>query len=269
MQDPPIWPDDQRPRSPQQGSGSWGPPPPPPRPDPRDYPQPSEPYYPPTEPYYPPADPRYPAPDPHYGQAPGGYPPQQPAYTGYGQGGYPPQAYPPQGPRYTPPAAPVPPPERVQRERSRDRGHRGGWSLPVEHIVLAAGIMGMFLSLSQPWGVDASGHPILLSAYGYKAAYYSIGGLTVLGGLLVLLNRRMGCLAFAGCLTLFLVPLIVAASVGGIEILTQLHVIPHLTSANIKGENRGFFLWWGGLAVTVVGLLFEVITHRRKGLIGI
>ncbi len=158
---------------------------------------------------------------------------------------------------------------RPVREAAHRQRHAFGWSLPIEHIVLAAGIVGMFLALTQPWGVDAHGNTIYLSALTYRAGYYTIGGLAVLGGLLALLNRRMGCLAMIGCLGLFVIPIVVAATVGGIEVFTQLHVVPHLTSANVQGANRGFFLWWGGLAVTIVGLLFEVITHRRKGLLGI
>jgi len=161
-------------------------------------------------------------------------------------------------------AAPHEAPRREQHRRSHI-----GFSLPIEHIVLGAGIVGMFLALSQPWGVDAQGHAIFLPSIAYRAAYYAVGGLTVLSGLLVLLNRRMGCLAMIGCLGLFIIPLAVAATLGGIEVLTQLHVVPHLTPANVKVTNRGFFLWWGGLAVTIVGLLFELITHRKKGLIGI
>jgi hypothetical protein len=159
----------------------------------------------------------------------------------------------------------------ASQEAPRREQHRRhiGFSLPIEHIVLGAGIVGMFLALSQPWGVDAQGHAIFLPSIAYRAAYYTVGGLTVLSGLLVLLNRRMGCLAMIGCLGLFIIPLAVAATLGGIEVLTQMHVVPHLTPANVKVTNRGFFLWWGGLAVTIVGLLFEVITHRKKGLIGI
>ena len=201
--------------------------------------------------------------------------------SSYQRGNYPPT--PPQSPygapsNYGPPPAwnmpaPVAPLPTAATERTtprhREPPHRLGWSLPIEHIVLAAGLVGMFLALSQPWGSDVHGNAIYLGSIAYRAAYYTLGGLTVLGGLLVLLNRRMGCLAFAGCLMLFMIPIVVAASVGGIETLTQLHVIPHLTPENVKITNRGFFLWWGGLGVTIIGLLFEVITHRRKGLIGI
>jgi hypothetical protein len=162
-----------------------------------------------------------------------------------------------------------PAPQRAAREAPRHQRHVFGWSLPIEHIVLAAGIVGMFLALTQPWGADAHGNALYLSAITYRAGYYAIGGLAVLGGLLALLNRRMGCLALLGCLGLFALPIVLAATVGGIEVFTQLHVVPHLTTANVQGTNRGFFLWWGGLAVTIAGLFFEVITHRRKGLLGI
>ncbi|MBF6592726.1 MAG: hypothetical protein IVW57_19620 [Ktedonobacterales bacterium] len=259
MSNPPIWPDDdERRRATPPGAGSWGPPPPPQRPA-RDYP-------PPAEPFYPPAGPRYP--EPNYPTEPQRHPTGQPAYGGYPGQGYAPQQYPPQGyaPRQPMYAQPAPQPERGHEHLQR---HRFGWSLPVEHLVLAAGIVAMFLALTQPWGVDATGRPILLSDLSYQVAYYTIGALTVLSGLLVLLNRRMGCLAFAGCLALFVIPLLVAASIGGFEILTSLRVIPQLTPDAVKATNRGFFLWWGGLAVMVVGLLFEIITHRRKGIIGI
>jgi hypothetical protein len=122
----------------------------------------------------------------------------------------------------------------------------------------------MFLALSQPWGSDAQGHAIYLSPIAHQAAYYTLAGMSILGGLLVLLRQRLGCLFFVGCLGLFAIPLLVAATLGGIEVLTQLHVVPHITPENVKMTNRGFFLWWGGLAVTLVGLLFEVLTHRRK-----
>jgi hypothetical protein len=151
----------------------------------------------------------------------------------------------------------------------RARRHVFGWSLPIEHIVLAAGIVGMFLSLTQPWGTDATGKRIMLMPPASQAAYYVLIALAALGGLLVLLNRRMGCLAMIGCLGLLAVPILAAATIGGIEVFTQLHVIPHITPANVKVTNRGFFLWWGGLAVTLVGVLFEIITHRKRGLLGI
>jgi hypothetical protein len=150
-----------------------------------------------------------------------------------------------------------------------DHKLRLGWSLPIEHLTLAAGIFAMYLALTQPWGVAPDGTAIMLTPGAYQAAVYTTGALTVLGGLLVLLNKRMGCLALVGCLTLFAIPILVAATLGGIEVFTQLHVVPHLSPTNVKVTNRGFFLWWGGLAVTLIGLLFEVVTHRRKGIIGI
>jgi hypothetical protein len=155
------------------------------------------------------------------------------------------------------------------RRQTRPRRHVFGWSLPIEHIVLAAGVVGMFLSLTQPWGTDATGKRIMLMPPASQAAYYVLIALAVLGGLLALLNRRMGCLAMIGCLGLLAVPILAAATIGGIEVFTQLHVIPHITPTNVKLTNRGFFLWWGGLAVTLVGVLFEIITHRRRGLLGI
>lgn len=162
-------------------------------------------------------------------------------------------------------------PAREPRREARPhaRRHVFGWSLPIEHIVLAAGIVGMFLSLTQPWGTDAAGHRITLMPPASQAAYYVLIALAALGGLLALLNRRMGCLAMIGCLGLLAIPILAAATIGGIEVFTQLHVIPHITSTNVKVTNRGFFLWWGGLGVTLVGILFEIITHRKRGLLGI
>ena len=117
--------------------------------------------------------------------------------------------------------------------------------------------------------MDAHGQRILLEGVPRQAALYATLGLTGLGAALVLLNKRMGCFALIGCLGLFVVPLLVAATVGGFTVLTQLHVIPHIALNNVQANNLGFFLWWGGMAVTLVGLLLQVITHRRKGLIGI
>ncbi len=256
-----------------------------------------------TRPAY---DPRYPppGPDPSGGAGYGGLPPLDPApgygpppygaprndpAPGYGpppidpyQRGYDrpydvedatrPQVVP--GQRIRPPTWQVPePPPAYERSRQPARRaehrHAFGWSLPIEHIVLAVGIVAMLLALSQPWGIDGQGHNITLSALATRIGTYTVGVLAVLGGLLVLLNKRMGCLALIGCLGLFLIPLFLAAGIGGFEILTQLHVIPHLTPANVKFTNRGFFLWWGGMAVLLIGLLLQLVTHRRKGLIGI
>ncbi len=159
---------------------------------------------------------------------------------------------------------------RAPRERATPaRRGRGGWSLPIEHIVLAAGVLAMYLALSQPWGMDPQGKRVFLEGIPRQAALYATLGLTGLGAALVLLNKRMGCFALLGCLGLFVIPLLVAATVGGFTVLTQLHVIPHIAIDNIQANNRGFFLWWGGMAVTLVGLALQVITHRRKGLIGI
>jgi hypothetical protein len=211
--------------------------------------------------------PRRPPPDP-YGPTTA-YPqwrePRQPPETPQSRGTMPPW------PASLPEQSAPTPPEYAAPSRTRPREHRKstGWSLPIEHIVLGMGIVGMLLALSQPWGVDARGHLILLSATSRQIAGYTVGGFAVLGGLLALLNRRMGCLAMIGCLGLFIIPILAAAAIGGFEILTQVHVIPHLTPAGVHQTNRGFFLWWGGLAVTLAGLLLEVVTHRRKSGLGI
>ncbi len=253
--------------------------------------------YPPPDPYqrggYPPQNPQqggYPPPDPYQR---GGYPPQNPNYGG-NQGYYPPTE--PFNPPVVPPsqgwAAPQRPiarprPQRwpepgqpsaryapaqrvvVTHERARRR-HAFGWSLPIEHIVLAAGLVMLALALTQPWGVDARGNEITLTPTTTTIATYAIGASVVLGALLVLLNKRMGCMALIGCLGLFLVPLIVAAGIGGFVAFTNLPAMPHhLSPQNIQATNRGFYLWWGGLAVVLAGLFLQVITHKRKGLLGI
>ena len=156
-----------------------------------------------------------------------------------------------------------------ERAAPASHAHKRGWSLPIEHIVLAAGVLAMYLAISQPWGVDTAGHRIFLSATARQAALVATLGLTGLGGLLILLNKRMGCFTLIGCLGLFALPLLVAATVGGFTVLTQLHVVPQIALSNIHANNRGFFLWWGGMVVTIAGLLLQFITHRRKGLIGI
>ncbi len=222
---------------------------------------------------------------PGYDPAPGyGPPPNDPYQRGYDQRGYDraydtedatrPQVVPSQRirpPTWQVPESPPPPAYERSRQPARraEHHHAFGWSLPIEHIVLAAGVVAMLVALSQPWGIDGQGHNITLSALATRIGTYTVGALAVLGGLLVLLNKRMGCFALIGCLGLFLIPLFLAAGIGGFEILTQLHVIPHLTPANVKVTNRGFFLWWGGMAVLLIGLLLQLVTHRRKGLIGI
>lgn len=214
------------------------------------------------------------------------YPPNRPQPPGYPPANRPPdRGWPrdtgmPSGPpaarwpvpdQAGPPPAPqnIAPTEHVVVVHERDRRRRFGWSLPIEHIVLAAGVAALWLAITQPWGVDARGHEILLSALAARVATYVAGAVVVLGGLLVLLNRRMGCLAMTGCLGLFALALVAAATVGGVTFLTQIHVLPQLTLANVKTSDRGFFLWWGGMAIIVVGLLLEVVTHRKRGLIGI
>ena len=161
-------------------------------------------------------------------------------------------------------------PMQSETMRAQPRSRRGrGWSLPIEHIVLGAGVAALWFALTQPWGMQ-HGVPVILSGHSLQAATIVDWAMTGLSALLILLNKRMGCTALLGCLGIFIIPLVVAAAVGGFTVFSQLHVIPTITQQTVlAASDRGFFLWWGGIAGCIIGLFLQLVTHRRKGIIGI
>jgi len=149
-----------------------------------------------------------------------------------------------------------------QQRIARRSRNRDGLGLPVEHFVLGVGIAALLIATTQPWGTDNKGSTISLNTH---AAYVVVIMFAGLSTLLILLNKRMGLLTLLGFLAFFVVPLVLAAAIGGSIVLAQLPVVPPITNpVELSSWDRGFFIWWGGILVVMVGLALEVILHRKK-----
>ncbi len=145
--------------------------------------------------------------------------------------------------------------------RSRRRGS-SSWNLPVEHIVLGAGIVALLLATTQPWGTNNAGHNTALNT---QAAYVVIAMIAGLSTLLMLLNKRVGLLAVSGFLAFFVVPLVLAAAIGGSITLARLPIVPPIINpVDLSSWDRGFYIWWAGILFVMVGLALELMVPRKK-----
>lgn len=206
-----------------------------------------------------------------------------------------PRAYAPQPPIYAPPVAA----ERRQKARRSPSGvslpH-----LPVAHVFLVAGLIAMFVAISQRWGVDASGAPVFVqdftstriqSATGVDTGAAAInlargivGIAAILSVSLILfnvvvstLNKILSVVGLSGCASILFFPvlwgaatlltlvLLGAAGFAGLGFLSGLpfvqdHGISGITFAHYSA---GFYLWCGGVIVVFVGMLGQLVMRRR------
>ncbi len=157
-----------------------------------------------------------------------------------------------------------------QRSSRQNRKQSPSFRLPLQHLLLAAGIGMLYASLTQPWGYGEKGNLITLSKTLVQAGTIDAAAFTVLAALLMLLHSRMGCFAMLGCLGLFLLPILGIMTIGSIVIYTQLHAVPVITEANaLKPAYRGLYLCLGGIVIIAIGLLLETLTRRKKGFLSL
>ncbi len=194
----------------------------------------------------------------------------------------------------TPPSRPVaPPPPQGQPGRPR---RWAAW-VPLPHALLLAGVALLFIATLLPWGVDSSGSLIMLQTASVPAltpqggdgtalqiAYDLIGAVGVLSLALLLsnvflsgLNRLLGRGFVAGCALVPLYPIllalilaligtqVLAAGFGGLGALAQ---APGAQSYGVAGlgvahYELGYFFWYTGIIVNVIGMLGEFVVWRR------
>jgi hypothetical protein len=167
------------------------------------------------------------------------------------------------------------------------------------HFVLAAGVGALWLAFNLPWGTDASGAPIYIQQFSIprladqsvdfgqlaiQTATFIASAAVILGATLlalhvvyiglkrVLNHVRLAFLAtilfvplFALLLLLLIGDLLLAAGFGGLSALTQLPVIRDsgVVSMEVAHAAVGFYLWWLGIIITLVGAIGEIFVDRR------
>ncbi len=157
-----------------------------------------------------------------------------------------------------------------QKSGRQSRKHKSSFRLPLQHLLLAAGISMIYVSLAQPWGYGANGKLIFLNNTLVRAGTIDVAVFAALAALLILLHSRMGCFAMLGCLGLFLLPSVAIVAIGSIAIYTQMHAFPVLSEANaLKPAYRGLYLGIGGAITIAAALLLETLTRRKKGFLGL
>lgn len=166
------------------------------------------------------------------------------------------------------------------------------------HIVLLAGVGALWLAITQPWGSDAAGNPIYIQQFSIPRISGSSGnigplalqtatglaiaavimalGLLLINVIYTLLNKllhrlRLSAVAavifvplFALLILLLLADLTLAAGFGGLSILSQLPFVRDhgFASIGVAHAAPGFYLWWIGIGVTLIGTLGEVFIDR-------
>lgn len=155
----------------------------------------------------------------------------------------------------------------------------------------------LYIATLLPWGVDSSGSIIMLQTASVPAlttqsgdgaalqvAYDLIGAVGVLSLALLLsnvflsgLNRVLGRGCVAGCALVPLYPIllallvallgaqVLAAGFGGLGALAQ---APGAQSYGMAGlgvahHELGYYFWYTGIIVNVVGMLGELVVWRR------
>lgn len=171
--------------------------------------------------------------------------------------------------------------------------------LPIAHIFLILGVGAMAYAITQPWGVAASGTDVYvrdfgsarLAASGIDAGTIAVRVATgiviaagIMGAVLILLNSVVtilnhilgivglsGCASLAffpvlwGAATLLFVVLLAGAGFAGLGALNQLPVVRDygFTIVDVQHSALGYYLWAGGLIVTFVGMLGQLVLRRR------
>ncbi len=176
----------------------------------------------------------------------------------------------------------------------------GRWAawIPLPHTLLIVGVALLLLATRLPWGVDSSGVIIMLQTASIPAlatpgdgggtalqvAYNLIGAIGVLSaGLLFFnivlsgLNKVLGRGCLAGCVVVPLYPIllaligslliaqVLAAGFGGLGVLAQAPAAQSygLAGLGVAHYEPGYYLWYTGIIVNVVGMLGEFVVWRR------
>jgi hypothetical protein len=199
---------------------------------------------------------------------------------------------------YVAPAAPKP----YRAPRDHRVSHAVRRHLPrfhVIHVVLLAGVGALWLAIMQPWGTDAGDNPIFIQQFSIprisdpsvdvgQVALQTATGIAmaavVMAVALVLVNfiytllnkllRRMGLSALAAVLFVPLIALLVvlllsdltlAAGFGGLSALSQLPFVRDhgFASIGVAHAAIGFYLWWVGIGITVIGTIGEVFIDHH------
>jgi hypothetical protein len=166
--------------------------------------------------------------------------------------------------------------------------------MPLPHTLLIVSIGLLLLATRLPWGVDASGNLITLQSVAIPAlsatggdgsalqvAYNLIGvvgalsaGLMVSNILLSGLNRMLGGRCLAGCVVFSLYPILAAlivcllvaqvfaAGFGGLGGLAVTQTIG-MGGAGLAHYEPGYYVWYTGLMLNVIGMIGEAVVRRR------
>ncbi|HEU5347022.1 MAG TPA: hypothetical protein VFU63_00285, partial [Ktedonobacterales bacterium] len=168
----------------------------------------------------------------------------------------------------------------------------------VIHVVLLTGVGALWLAITQPWGTDVAGAPIyiqqfsiprisgsagnvgplaLQTATGIAVAAVIMGvGLLLVNLLYALLHKLLHRLRLSGLAAVLFIPLFgllvvllltdltLAAGFGGLSIVSQLPFVRDHGFASVGAAHAalGFYLWWIGIGVTLIGTLGEIFIDR-------
>ncbi len=171
--------------------------------------------------------------------------------------------------------------------------------LPIAHLFLIAGIAAMAFALVQPWGVNAQGALVYIKTFNdsslttfginlgpvaYQTATDLVIAVGALGLALILINavtlvinKLLGLIGLSGLASLVFFPvlwllglllflvLLGAAGFGGIDTLSQLPIIQShgIAGVDISQHAIGYYLWWGGIFATFIGMLGQLALRRR------
>lgn len=179
--------------------------------------------------------------------------------------------------------------------RPARRGRWAAW-IPLPHALLVVGVGLLYVATLLPWAVDSSGSLITLQTASIPAlsgqggdgtalqvAYNLIGAVGVLSaGLLFFnvilrgLNKLLGGGCLAGCAIVPLYPIllaligglvvaqVLAAGFGGMGALGQIPVAQSYGLGGLGAAHYepGYYVWYTGIIVNVVGMLGEFAVGR-------
>jgi hypothetical protein len=168
----------------------------------------------------------------------------------------------------------------------------------VIHLILAIGVLALWVAITQPWGTDAAGTPIYIQQFSIPrisgpsgnvgplalqtATFLAVAAVVMAAALLlinlifavlrsVLRRLRLTALAavlfvplFALLIVLLLADLTLAAGFGGLSIVSQLPFVRDhgFASIGVAHAAIGFYLWWFGIGATLIGTLGEIFIDR-------
>jgi len=171
--------------------------------------------------------------------------------------------------------------------------------LPVAHLLLILGVGALAFALTQPWGVDAQGGAVYIQSFNSStltqfgidlgsAAFQTASDLVIATGALslaliltnsitLIINKLLGLIGLSGLASLVFVPLLWGmaallllvlagdAGFGGFDTLSQLPIIRDhgIAGVNVAQHAIGFYLWWGGVFATFMGMLGQLALRRR------